>query len=960
MKYHAPTVKWGGNGVQPPADRRAEVERHLREAIRRAVDSQREPTRAGEQWSTAHADPGAERFGADLERKLIGRYSVPSYAEAGAPVSVAVSPGPGAANVGAVGQMDDDFLVGLLSSQPLMDGSQPIGIIPSFWQQLGGLVALERTHPKAYGMMRGRASLRFGAHVFDALYRNDARILEAINKSIELRPRILDQAQELGAEGSMEARDYLYDVAAEYELNYMLVAADYKKNGELALFFTRYNGSVEDILHALRVTALDIQQEANAREREIAARASVGQRLVGKTVAELEGFFRHVISLEALMEPEEGTTTRDEAITWGTISGAASAVIKVDGRFYLYKLSRQYARSDAMWLFPESEKRSEIVPAGGTDVAALITTDGYVLRLEDGVRFWGGEQSGRPGQYLAAEDQLLEQHGERLSNEQLLRIFERMVVQLVLLQLADSQERIENELRRLRPGRTPSAWAGQKLRTNAAAIRNLARASASVAAALEDREPTASERATLEQLTMDLGRLVSEDPTAALLVLERKGFEDPVAEMKSEPAAAFGITELERRLENIAKIRAHLHNDPESALDLTPIHPAALAHFTPDQRSYLERQVSFHELASFAKTIGLTVADLVLLIFGLATGGLTAVLATGISGGLGGWQTKEAFEQAELLGAMSAYDLPGGTGYQLATSEDAASAKKWAWIGLGLMVLDIGVQVGGLALSARRVSRLRAVLQAGDIPKVLAEGGITFGETARRLGVSERALLRALETARGTERRQLLARIRSAMPEAPKPPPVAVVQAPGITYGPGGPALGGPRLRGRLGEVTRFLEVDRYPGRMIELFNEAQRTSIYTRIENGQLSLRDFAKMIGHDGAEQVYFRVGGRRFIDHVFPAGEWVVLRESKNVSDLAVAAKIEDQLAKDMELLNHHPEALVHWRISGNGRIDEAAFDILEAMEQKTGGRFRFQLQEMAVPPFEPFATPPLTLH
>ena len=178
---------------------------------------------------------------------------------------------------------------------------------------------------------------------------------------------------------------------------------------------------------------------------------------------------------------------------------------------------------------------------------------------------------------------------------------------------------------------------------------------------------------------------------------------------------------------------------------------------------------------------------------------------------------------------------------------------------------------------------------------------------------------------------------------------------------PGGSRLGGPRFRGRLGEVTRFEEVERYPGKLTDLFpDKAVREQIYSRIETGDLSLRDFANMLGHDGAEQVYFRSSyGGRWVDHVFPAGDWVVLRESKNVSDFAVTAKVERQLAADLELLDRHPEAIVHWRISGNGAIDPEAYDLMEAMVEKTGGRFNIQLQDAVTPPFEPLFSEP-TVH
>ncbi|MFB2881583.1 DUF4157 domain-containing protein [Floridanema aerugineum] len=170
--------------------------------------------------------------------------------------------------------------------------------------------------------------------------------------------------------------------------------------------------------------------------------------------------------------------------------------------------------------------------------------------------------------------------------------------------------------------------------------------------------------------------------------------------------------------------------------------------------------------------------------------------------------------------------------------------------------------------------------------------------------------------------------------------------------------LGG-RILGRLGEVTRFEEIGLYPGRMTQLFAQTQRIQIYNALENGTLSLRDFGRMVGTDGVEQMYFRTpSGGRFIDHVFPEGEFIILRESKNVRDFAITEDIYIQLSKDIYLLNRYPEAIVEWRISGNGMIDSEAYDLLEAISERMGGRFRFQLQDSARPPID--ITLPPTLH
>jgi hypothetical protein len=58
-----------------------------------------------------------------------------------------------------------------------------------------------------------------------------------------------------------------------------------------------------------------------------------------------------------------------------------------------------------------------------------------------------------------------------------------------------------------------------------------------------------------------------------------------------------------------------------------------------------------------------------------------------------------AFEQAEVLTVMAELDVPGG--FQLGTPENAASARRWAWIGLALATLDVAWLDGNAAAQLR-------------------------------------------------------------------------------------------------------------------------------------------------------------------------------------------------------------------------------------------------------------------
>ncbi|HEU0012754.1 MAG TPA: DUF4157 domain-containing protein [Longimicrobium sp.] len=185
------------------------------------------------------------------------------------------------------------------------------------------------------------------------------------------------------------------------------------------------------------------------------------------------------------------------------------------------------------------------------------------------------------------------------------------------------------------------------------------------------------------------------------------------------------------------------------------------------------------------------------------------------------------------------------------------------------------------------------------------------------------------------------------------PEPAPVTPAPSASPLP-------PHLAGRLGEVTRFEEVGLYPARFTRLFTPVQRARLYGMLQRGEITLTEFSEMLGPAGAEQVYIRTPwGGRYVDHMFSEGQAVVLRESKNVANFAVGADVNAQLQKDLWILQNHPEARVHWRISGNGHINPEAYDILEATRELYGGRFQFQLQDSVIPPSH-VVTPPPTVH
>jgi hypothetical protein len=170
----------------------------------------------------------------------------------------------------------------------------------------------------------------------------------------------------------------------------------------------------------------------------------------------------------------------------------------------------------------------------------------------------------------------------------------------------------------------------------------------------------------------------------------------------------------------------------------------------------------------------------------------------------------------------------------------------------------------------------------------------------------------------------------------------------GEPIGPGGWDPEAAREAGRRGEEARTQEVGKTPPRWSRVTTRRDRRQIQEDLASGRMTLREIAEAMGESGTEQFYIRVRGwrnGRYVDHVFVEGDHVVMRESKNYrdSEFTVTEQLNTQLAKDSQLLASHPELIVEWRITGP--IDETSWATLDAMRERTGGRFRFTADDSA---------------
>ena len=657
---------------------------------------------------------------------------------------------------------NDEHLLSILNAVP------EFNVIPVI-ETLGGVRNVEQTHPNSFELIRQRIVQRYGRSVFNWMYANDTQIMHLVRNANELQSHTRELLDRYQAAGQTVAYETVWQIAQSYDFSYLKAVQGYEQAGDVALLLWEgfLGGEVHRIALNIQDTAADAQFSAEERARLSEERIRIGRGAIGMSVATKEILFwwDDNITLQSLLAPEDGAEQEGEALAWARLSGQATAILRRQGRYYVYGLNYQYRYSDIWEQSTFEEHRTNIIPTLGSLALAVTTTDGYVIRPNSGQRFFGGDQSQRPETYLTADAQLLERHGSELSNEQALQLFQQMTLDVIVTNLTDAERRLQTALNRLYPDGLLSPTAGANLQHNTATLRRALLIAANLATRISDSEPTLAQLDETEEVLATIGRIAEEDPTATVLVvnqhdpddsapLQPDEVEDRLAGQRSGDAAMTAVGEIRQRLENIVTIRRYVYAHPDQALAFPQVYEQLLPRFSQGQQLYFRGVLLLRDLAQIAATLGITVVDLTLLVAGLFSGGVSALAIAGLSTGIGAVQVGLQFAEAQRLTAMSALDFPGG--FQLATSEQATSAHRWAWIGLGLTVLSAGSFIHG----ANQLARLRAVLNSSDLTAIVAHSELSLNRIASELGTTEQALVRELETLRGPARVELLNRIR--------------------------------------------------------------------------------------------------------------------------------------------------------------------------------------------------------
>jgi hypothetical protein len=625
---------------------------------------------------------------------------------------------------------------------------------------VGGLQAWKGRFPRSFDEMWQRAVALYGSAAMNQVWANDATILRLSGKSDELMTKLGKLQSEFAADDDTALAiisDYLgwsefhwgrgwSSVEGIYEFSYDSIAAKYAKDPglDLKVYVSLLDHDVDALIADVRRQAREAQDEANAGEAARQEWIATAQAKLGIEVAKREGILLDdKITLEALLDPQEGSENADDMIAVARFSGRMSAVVQVGDRFHAYALSENYSRRQ-VFLIKDWDQRTEVVRSGpgGGSVVALITSNAYTVTTEgsqSGQRFWGGDQERNPEAYLEADTRLLESGKADALGISAPALFQSMVRNLALANLQQAEKRLDAIVDQMAPDRMLSPQAGASLQQDSARLRELSLAAARLALEMGDRDATDEQLDRRDAVLGEMGAILERDPATGFFVKNSRDpdSKDPVKDEeisddlkgeRSGDAALKAIDEAKRRLANIGVVRRALFDDPSIVLGFEPLHPLVMARFSSTDQLVIKADLIFKQIGAAAATLGLLGADLAFLIAGFATGGATWAGLFIHAGGaaLGVYQLNQQMKQADLLTAMSALDVEGG--FSLASPEAARSARNWARVGLALNLLGLM----GLASSASRL--MRAAEQEANL----------VGRIARGAGVTEETMSLAL------------------------------------------------------------------------------------------------------------------------------------------------------------------------------------------------------------------------
>jgi hypothetical protein len=652
---------------------------------------------------------------------------------------------------GAPDADNDERLFGLLQSQPRMN-------VIDLAVRLGGLAGWRQRMPLSYAEIRQRAVARYTEPGFAALESHDAEVLALVSKAntaverlLHLRTRYEERTDEDQAVRNVIdfyiGTDYVWgheDVHGLFELSYSYFAEHFAADihFDLRAHQELLAGSVEHLVAGAAEQTGLVAADAWATHQQRQAWTDAATPLIGTEVGERTGiFFNDSLELESLLDPTYGSADFDEMLAVARFAGRMTAVVRVGQRYHAFALSENYDRRD-IYLSRDWDRNSSLVESGTGNAQAIVTSDGFVVsRDSESSPYTGGDQARDPMRYLEADTALLESGRWAELGIGPTALFTSMVRNLALVNLAEAERRMTGIVGQMAPNSLMDYHQGEALQRDTTRLREITLEVQRLALRIGDAAPTEDQVDQRDDLLMEMGNLVERSPAAAFFVrneraadatspVEEGDVEDRLAGMLGGDAAMRAIDVANERRENIAKVRRAMFDNPNIVLGFQPLFDPVFEHFSSGNRFLIRTSLVLHTLDEVAAGIRMAGIDLGLLIAGFATAGMgwiaLGVESVGTVYGLG--QLQQQWNQARLVSSMSELDVPGG--FELASEEQAASARNWAIFATALNFLGMV----GLAFSASRLMR------------AAAEESALFGRLARGAGVSEETIAGAFRT----------------------------------------------------------------------------------------------------------------------------------------------------------------------------------------------------------------------
>jgi len=643
-----------------------------------------------------------------------------------------------------VTQITDAQLYATLLIAPRWDGL-------SLAEDLAGLSGLRHGYPLTYAEIARRVQAEDPVG-WAWLEAHDLEILELALDARELVTLLEEEA--------VAARRIRHTVAAELleasaewlRFDFRRALAAHRVNGPAALFQWQQlvGGPPQERARLIEEQAREAQHAVAARRRLKQLREDVGTLWLG---SEVVGGLGAVRTLEAVLAPRDGTETEHEAIAFARLWPETCAVAQRGARWYVYRLSGSALAYPQVWEHEEDQDtRSVLVPVGDPR-PRVVLSDGYVLRA-DGGSYVGGDQSQFPRPFFDGGLAVLQRIGE-LPEGSALPLFEQLCFDLLLIKLADAATHVAAALRDLdtKPDRPA------ELRLLTGALRTHLQTAREMADELDDRSPTPQELDRLVATMTSIGDLTSQDPVAATLVVaDDDAIVDPYADagMTLDAVKAHAREKLAQRRANIDVVRRRMHRAPGEVLTFQHLHEEVLLRFPLQEMLDIGDTLHWRPYREFGAGLLEFGAVLALSVAAAMTGGAVALIAAGAGFGMSAADTVTAFRNAREMAAMAEIGLKGDV--VLATPDEVAWARRWAWISVAFAVLDAGQFIH----EADKLARVRELLKTPDLHAALGTSGRTLRRVARDVGLDEDVLIDLLERLDGPGRDRLLLKIRRA------------------------------------------------------------------------------------------------------------------------------------------------------------------------------------------------------